>query len=220
MNVQKLYAVITGDIVKSGLLMSQRDRTLRYLKKTLRSAEAFKKGEKEIITFSSIFRGDSFQGVISDFAQALRVAMFIRAELLKLRINKGKTEVRIAIGIGTIESLNRRKIEESDGEAFRLSGQALDTIKSFRRFSFESSRDEMCRPLRVMASLLDALIFRWTAEQAEVVSLWLKGETQESISKILGISQPAVQQRLKTAGLFALEDAIGFFHSLAGEYKV
>lgn len=215
----KIYGVITGDLVKSSLLKTKRREVLSRLKKILKLAENLESNKNEFIIFSDIFRGDSFQAVISNPAYSLKVALFIRAELLKSQISKQKTEVRMGVGIGTIDSLNKSKIEESDGEAFRYSGKALDMIKKFRRFSILSLWREANKDLDLLASLLDAIIQRWTVIQAEAVSLWLQGETQESISEMLEKKQPAVQQRLQVAGHFALKEALEYFNSIISKYK-
>jgi predicted XRE-type DNA-binding protein len=219
MNFKKIYSVITGDLVKSSSLRSNRREVLKRLKEIIKSAEKLETEKNEFIIFSDIFRGDSFQGVISKPAQSLKVALFIQAELNKKRIGKESPETRIAIGLGTIDSFNKNKIEESDGEAFHNSGQALDEIKSYRRLSILSPWEEVNENLNLLASLLDAIIQRWSPEQAEAISLWLQGKNQKSISEKLGISQPAVQQRLKIAGLFAIKDAIKYFNAIVDKYK-
>jgi len=214
MNKEKIFAVLTGDLVKSALFQSQRDEVLSYLKKILKTVEEFEKESDEFIIFTEIFRGDSFQGVISNPHKSLRVALFIRAELLKKRIKKEQIDAKIAIGLGTIESLNREKIEESDGKAFQYSGRALDSQKKSRRLSILSYEKKLNNDFNLLTSLLDTIINSWSPEQAEAVALWIRGETQKSISKILGISQPAVHKRLKIAGVSALEDSISYFESV------
>lgn len=214
MNTKKIYSVITGDLVKSVSFKSKRNEVLYYLKNILRSAEKLEEDRKEFITFTDIFRGDSFQGVISNPHKSLKVALFLRAELLKKRIRKEQIDARIAIGLGLIESLNRRKIEESDGEAFRYSGKALDEMKRNRRLFLLSFSEKYNKNLKLLSYLLDAIILRWSPEQAEAVSLWLQGKSQKSISEILNISQPAVQQRQRIAGVAALEYALDYFESI------
>lgn len=92
-------------------------------------------------------------------------------------------------------------------------------MKKFRRFDILSPWNKINNDLNLLASLLDAIIFRWTTKQADAAFLWLQGKNQESISKTLKISQPAVQQMLKTAGIYALEDAFEYFDSIIREYK-
>ncbi len=86
---------------------------------------------------------------------------------------------------------------------------------------------EINEELRTECALLDALIQRWTKEQAEATLYQIRNKiflvetpdvfyfqgqgtsqevkTQEVIAKILSISQPALSQRLKTGGFWAVQ---------------
>ncbi len=219
MGKNKTYAVITGDIVKSGKFGSEREKALKTLKDALNSLNNFKK--KSIAGISDIFRGDSFQIVISEPTSALEIAIYLKAQLLSKTIKGKIIDARIAIGIGEIESLNRKNIKESDGEAFRLSGNALDNISKYRRFSIKPSIDELNKQMEFISSSIDSITRRWSPEQAEAIVLWLKGDTQISISKKLGISQPAVNQRLQLGGHFTLSESFDLFkHLLNKNYKL
>jgi len=83
----KIYAVITGDIVKSGRFGTEREKALKILKDTLNSLNNFK--SKSIGGVSDIFRGDSFQIVIKEPTLALEIAIYLKARLLSKTI-KGK----------------------------------------------------------------------------------------------------------------------------------
>ncbi|MEJ2567702.1 MAG: SatD family protein [candidate division WOR-3 bacterium] len=215
----KIYAVITGDIVKSRKLGKYREKALSILKETLNSLTNFK-GDS-IGGISDIFRGDSFQIVVSKPAVALKIVIFLKAQLLTKTIEEKNIDVRIAIGIGKTESLNKENIPESDGEAFRLSGSALDNISKYRRLSIKSDIDELNKQLEFIASSLDSITRRWSTEQAEAILLWLSGNTQTSISKKIGISQPAVNQRLQLGGHFALKESFELFkHLIEKNYKL
>jgi len=218
MNKNKIYAVITGDIVKSGKLGSDREKALKMLKDTLNSLNNFKK--KSIGGISDIFRGDSFQIVISEPKHALEISIYLKAQLFSKTIKGNSIDVRIAIGIGEIESFDEKNIQESDGEAFRLSGNALDNISKYRRFSIKSNIDKSNKQLEFISSSIDSITRRWSPEQAEAVLLWLSGKTQTSISKKLGISQPAVNKRLLLAGHFTLKESFELFKFLIEEYKL
>jgi hypothetical protein len=219
MDKDKIYAVITGDIVKSGKFGSEREKALKILKNALNSLSDFRK--KSIEGVSDIFRGDSFQIVISEPGAALEIAIYLKAGLLSKTIKGKNIDVRIAIGIGKIESLNGKNLKESDGEAFRLSGSTLDNISKYRRFSIKSSIDELNKQLEFISSSIDSITRRWSSEQAEAILLWLKGYTQISISKKLGISQPAVNQRLQLGGHFTLSESFELFkHLIDKNYKL
>ena len=219
MGKNKIYAVITGDIVKSRKLGPDREKALKILKDALNSLNNFK--GKSIGGISDIFRGDSFQIVIRDPDASLEIAIFLKARLLSNTIKSKSIDARIAIGIGKIGSYNKKNIQESDGEAFRLSGNALDGISRYRRFSIKSNIDELNKQCEFISSSIDSITRRWSSEQAEAVLLWLSGYTQTSISKKLGISQPAVNQRLQLGGHFTLSESFELFkHLLKTYYKL
>jgi hypothetical protein len=213
-----LCAVITGDLVRSRLYATRRADVLDRLETILKQAAVLEDPSRDVVRFSRIFRGDSFQGLVIHPEKALRIILYIRSELLQIRIETHQAEVRLGLGIGRVGNLNTENIEASDGEAFRLSGRALDALKGsrqkYRRFSFLSEQVEINPGLAMLAAALDAIIQSWSVEQAEAVSHWLLGKTQAEISRILKIRQPAVQQRLRLAGHFALGIALEYYESL------
>jgi len=207
------YAVITGDLVKSSTFKEKRKDALRTLDEIFNTLKS--KLPKDIDTFiSDIFRGDSFQIVVSDAEYALSIAIFIRAQLIRRSTAGIAINTRISIGIGSIEYLNQEKIMESDDEAFRLSERSLDEIPNYRRLIITSSSEEQNQTLEVLSAFIDAITSRWTSEQAEAISHWIFGETQTALAKRIGVTQSAVQQRLQLAGHFAIEACVKYFDSI------
>lgn len=214
-----LYAVITGDVVRSRAHSGHRAVLLSSLKKALSTAHEFA-GPGSTTTPFSLFRGDSFQCVLSKPEKALLVALFVRSRLLELRVAGRPIDVKLGIGVGMIDYLDEINTNESDGEAFHLSGSALDQLKTYRRLAAHTPWAKVNDELDVTCALLDAVVARWTRTQAIAVSLALTGKTQRQIGNALKnrVTQPAVQQRLETAGLFAIELACGRFRELVLEH--
>ena len=228
METGKIYAVLTGDLIGSSRFrIQQREEVLSNLK------DSFKKISPDIIASQFVvFRGDSFQGVLSRPDEALNAALIIRASLLsKFKGKRTRLDARIAIGIGTIDYLPPDQAGEGDGEAFRNSGLELDKMKkSEQNLIIRTPWTEINEELRTECALLDALIQRLTKEQAEAIAYQLPKKeflgtkpphyqdlksqyqvliheiiTQEDIAKILNISQSALSQRLKTGGFWAIQ---------------
>lgn len=140
--MDKLAGVITGDIVASGKLVGEkRARLYADFKKFLRSLQA----EGYIKAFE-MFRGDGMQCLLKQEAEALRVALMVRAwhKCYGIKPGSGKKaregeavkgyysgnhDIRLSIGIGTVEFLNHSNLGHSDGQAFLLSGHGLDGLK-------------------------------------------------------------------------------------------
>jgi len=220
----KVIAVIAGDIVKSKSLQDRRKKVFDGLLRAIEDARNRLEQKQCKLVFSGIYRGDSFQCALSDPRQALWTAIFLRAELFKLRGKGLKTDVRLGLGLGTASQWNEKNISASDGEAFQLSGKALDLLKSakekYRRLYIASPWEDANRIFSVLAVLMDALIQRWTFAQAQALSLFLIDKAQEDTSRVLHISQPATQNRLQTAGHFAVKEAIDFFGYLVEKQKI
>lgn len=208
MKSQKLYAVITGDVVGSSKIKgNQRSYLLSVIKSTFDTIEKIFPGR--IQSPFEIHRGDSFQGVLSNPEDALRVVIVIRTNLrygFETKQRQNALDARIVAGIGTIDFFPSGRGSEGDGEAFRRSGPTLDKMKGDMRLVIRTPWEEINSELDVECALLDALINRWSNEQAQAIYGKIRNLTQEQIAKQLGISQPAVRQRLKRAGGWAVEE--------------
>lgn len=203
MSAGKIYAVLTGDLIGySRFKPKDREKVLSVLKATFG-----KLPPGMIASKFHIFRGDSFQGVLSMPDEALLAALIIRSGLISGFSGKShRIDTRIAIGLGTVDRLARRA-GEGDGEAFRNSGSGLDGMKkSDQNIMVLTPWKELNDEIRAGCALLDALIMRWSKEQAEAVMYHIMGQTQEEIARSLNISQPAVFQRLRMGGMRAVQE--------------
>jgi DNA-directed RNA polymerase specialized sigma24 family protein len=147
--------------------------------------------------------------------------LIIRAGLrygFRTRRRRQALDARVAIGIGTVDFLPRGRGSEGDGEAFRRSGPVLDEMR-YQRLSIRTPWPELDAEFQVECALLDALIERWSAEQAQAIVYLIAGWTQEKIAGELRITQPAVRQRLKSAGGSAVQKAIERYKLLIHRYK-
>ncbi|UKJ06013.1 SatD family protein [Solitalea lacus] len=201
-----IYAVLTADIVNSTSL-DKADREL--LLNTLKGLSSQIDG----IEFH-IFRGDAFQGLSEKPWLALEQCIKTRAYLLKTNTSSRSVcfDARMAIGLGGV-SLKAETIEESDGEAFRNSGQLLDE-KSSKRLLFKSPWEEINAEMQVLCILLDVIINKWTLAQAEVIWERLNGFNQMAIAQKLGISQASVNNRLKLAEFDALQTVLNRYQTI------
>ncbi len=202
MSAGKIYAVLTGDLIGySRFRPKDREKVLLILKATFRMLPP-----GMIASRFQIFRGDSFQGVLSRPDEALLAALIIRSFLISSSSGSHRIDTRISIGLGTVDRLGPRA-GEGDGEAFRNSGKGLDGMKKGEQnLTALTPWNELNEELRTECALLDALIMRWSREQAEAVMHHIMGQTQEEIARKLSISQPAVFQRLRTGGIRGVQE--------------
>lgn len=199
----KIFAVLTGDLVGSSRFKTeeQRNEVLSVLKDSFDKIEP----PDRIGSRFTIHRGDSFQGVLRSPEEALKDAIIIRANLLSKSFGKkSRLDARIAIGVGKIDYLRDDQVGESEGEAFRNSGLELDKMKGERHITVKTPWGEINEELETDCALLDALINRWTKEQAEAIIYHIQGCKQEDIAKKLNTSQSAVSQRQRIGGAWAV----------------
>jgi len=214
------YAVLTGDIINSTTFGKESEGVLNSLKIVLNDLKGLKKDNDEVIAVSGIFRGDSFQVAFSAPKRAVKAALYIRSRLRALSNKERTIDVRLAIGFGDIERLNIDNVEESDGEAFHLSGRGLDSMKSYQRLTF-ISKGKNESAIRAIGSLLDVLTNHWTERQSEAMSFWLTEKSQSSVAEKMNLKQPTIHKHLALAGAYAIEDTLDavecFFDNIRGE---
>jgi hypothetical protein len=172
----KIYAVLTGDLVKSSRLSpAQSKGAIGWLRSATKNFEKSFHGTVEGTLDS--FRHDSWQLLLKKPALALRAAIFLRAALKTQSERETKYDSRIAIGIGPVESIAKDRISNSRGKAFTLSGQTLDGMKA-ERLAFADVDEDDCLA-RGVVPLLDQLVSDWSAVESQAVYGALRGWTQE-----------------------------------------
>ncbi len=221
-------AVITGDIIHSTRLSSEMKTELfdlinNYLKRL----------KKDFKLRYEMYRGDSFQCLVNDPIDALRVALLIKTYIRSLNpsdvysVTKSsdtkktkKTilttfifDARIAIGIGEVEAENR-KLANSDGEAFFTSGHLLDEMKDTKKHFAIESNDNLNDEWETESILLDALIRKTTALQCQVLNYKLEELTETEIANELNIGQSAVNQRSNSGDWHAIDAMVFRFESV------
>jgi len=218
----RVFAVLTGDLVASRRLSAGRlERTRACL--AAGAAQFRRRQPRALCGMPEVFRGDAWQLLLNEPRWALRLALLIRALLLA----RNDVRTRVSIGIGAVDAVNRRRISLSTGEAFTLSGHALDHITG--HFDLTGALPERAAPLErwfpAMLHLCSGLVRPWTRRQAEIVSLALLADnpTHESIAGSLRprVSKQSVTESLAAARWRPLLEGIRVFEqtdwdSLAG----
>lgn len=210
-----LRAVLTGDIVGSSRLSSEERRALHtcFGECVERLVSAF--GD-QVLHRPEIVRGDSWQFAVSQPDRALEIALFFRG-LIRVLLPGERTDSRLAIGFGAIDFLPGGEISSGDGQAYRLSGEGLETLdKPFRMGLFfpPVQRSLLSDSLDVIVRLLDRQVRKWSGAQAEAVTGALIGLTQQTIAEDWvqrEISQQAIAQNLERAGWPTIEIGLEFY---------
>lgn len=199
---KKIYAVVTGDIVNSSSIRGNYTRELNNVTNDIKQYQL-----PDFIL--EIYRGDSFQALITDPAKAILISILLRTGLR--RNTQGRSleniwDARISIGIGSIENFEitkNIKIGTFDGEAFVLSGKSLDTMKKDGSLLRINTGDpQLNQEFSAICPLIDSIIGRWSVAQAEAVYLYLlRNLTQKEIGNLLNTSQRAIGKRLEVSNI-------------------
>lgn len=209
-----LYAVLTGDIVKSSR-MSPADlkRLPGALTAIFHSIDPICK-PADFATQFSIFRGDSFQ-VICEPVCAIRAWLIIRAGLrtaYPAPLSRA-VDARTGIAIGKVDHL-AENITESSGEAFTLSGRLLEELKAPRLTGFASENKQTNQEWNVSFMLTDDIIRRWTTTQCQLLPLLLQPMKQAEIAQATKTRQPTVTAKINAMGWSAIEQWMNYINKL------
>jgi tetratricopeptide (TPR) repeat protein len=194
-------AVVTGDLVDSSKRKGEERKQLdELLKKGLDIVFSDAEDRKDI------FRGDSFQIETNPVT--------VLSKVLKLRsyLKMNGIEARMAIGIGE-EDYTAKEVKRSDGEAYQLSGKAFDNLEKNEYLKIVTRWPDFDKILDTLIILLDSHLANHSTLQAEAVYFAIDNMNQLEIAKNLGITQPAINSRLKGANYNAISQAQYFFES-------
>ncbi len=157
-------------------------------------------------------RGDGWQIYVDIPGLALTCAL---AMTTALRRSGTGLDTRQAIGFGRVEILPPATLGGAFGEAFELSGRALDHMPRGARLCLEN-RLIVTPWHEALIALIDWQSARWSKEQAEAVQAMLLDGTLSNAEHAakLGITRQAFEARLSSAGFPALEPALHAFQNV------
>ena len=219
----QLYAVVTGDIIRSSQLQKKVHSRLNRVLKS--NAKLLSDKFKGFIPYEmDFFRGDSWQVVILNPEMSLRIALLFRL-LLHTGMSSVKVDTRMAIGVGNIDFVPENNVSSGIGEAFTISGRGLERMPRNQFTSFYINNDEnediaIC--LQIITKLIDAIATKWTLKQAKAIQGALFGLSQDQISSTWDppITQPTVANHLKRASWGAIENGLDYFERTLKEYQL
>lgn len=205
----RIYAVLTGDIVDSSRRGQNSPGPISLLLQEV--GGTVKRSFSDVVEGQiDVFRGDSWQMVLAQPPQAIRVGIFMRA---LLRSEHG-IDSRVSIGFGEIDYLPQEKISTGSGQAFTLSGQGLeDNLKRARMAVFIPSLEGTLegKGLNIITQLIDLQIGSWTQGQSRAAAGALMEMTQAEIAASWQpgpISQQGISQHLENAGWSQIKKAL------------
>ena len=157
-----------------------------------------------------IYRGDEFQLEIRNPAEALIIALHIKAYFKSIKL-----DVRMSIGFGEV-TYKAKKISESNGTAFSRSGEVFETLKKQKiNLAINSGDKAFDTEINLMLRLSLIFMNKWLAQSAEFVLTTIENPSlsQEEIGLKLGINQAAVSRRRKRAQFDLMMEMENYFRN-------
>ena len=205
MNANRRIAVLTGDLIGSKKADAHEiTKTFQLIETTTREY-GDKRGFDPRFTR---FRGDGWQviqpepGLILDFVLTI---------VSRLRASQESIETRIAVGVGEYTTLGTRDLSDASGDAFFLSGRAIERMSPKRQLYITG--DGIGPSEEALGHLCSFIANSWTSTQATAVALALDPSRPKhhEIAEKLAITRQAVQSRLSGAGYPEIEAAVQAF---------
>lgn len=160
--------------------------------------------------------GDEFQGAYATVSDAVRASLALRLGLLP------SVDARFGLGFGavTVFAADSQPVSQ-DGPAWwaardaitevhalsKRAGRARTTRTWFIDGTDDPARQELTAFVNAQLTCRDALLGHHDERGLRLLKGWLRGQTQSQLAEDLGISQPAVSQRLAKLGAHALREA-------------
>lgn len=189
----RMLAVLTGDVINSRNIGESKE-WLTVLKTALKNIHK---------TNWEVYRGDSFQ-LKTKPEEALLNAIYIKACLKTVK----DTDIRMAIGIGQ-KGYEAKDIGESNGEAFILSGSALENLKKEKtnlivNTASKEFDEEINTAIRLALTFMDS----WSPATASMVKAALENShlPQQDLAEKIDKTQSSVSEALKRAHFAELKD--------------
>lgn len=189
----KKKGVITGDIIQSTRIKPEnKQQVLDTIRDTVCELEKWTKMKLEI------FRGDSFQIIMDEVYEAVRIAILIRAGLQKNtpETSEIKWDARLSLGLGSVDFPQAESVTESDGEAFHYSGWEFDELGK-RKLAIRTPWQEVNEELKVSTAFADDIISEWSIAQAQAIyASLISSKTQKEIAADLSTSPQNISKRI------------------------
>lgn len=195
MESNQVIAVMTGDIVRSTQLPHAIYEDLLYTLHTVLTHICDNHHHNKFETS----RGDSFQVVLHDPQHAAKYALLVRASL---KAQHPHFDCRISIGLG-YDTAIRHKISQSTGDAFTLSGRALDEM-TVERLQMTSLNATFNQHFALLTKYVDLQLCQMTVRQCAIATLVISNQpplTQGEIAETLGVNRVSVNRSMKRASI-------------------
>jgi hypothetical protein len=208
------YAVVSGELAPGSRVSDEQfSKIPDLIRASFQAVNRLVAGSGKLSY--EIIRMDEFLGLSESPLNCIRsvIMLFAAFRFLSHKELKERLDLKICVGIGPVE-FAQDHLRESDGTAFRTATDGNAKMKRNQRIRIITTNKDLNEEFELSCSFMDIMIHDWSDEQAEAMFLNLTGKNQMEISQMLGISQPAVNRRLKAAHFDTIHKFINRFEHL------
>jgi len=205
-------SVLSGDIVRSTALSNAMYDDLLY---TLHEQLTLICNDHPLNRFE-VTRGDAFQVILYNPKDAAKYALLIR---VGLKSRNSHFDCRISIGIGANAAI-RHNIGNSTGDAFTLSGRALDSMSS-ETLKISTHNETFNAHFTLLTKYVDHQVSALTERQCAITYILLTKTgalTQGNIADMLGANRVSINRSIKSANLSFINEYILLFAKKTEEF--
>jgi hypothetical protein len=205
----RTHGVLIADVVES--------RSHAHLRSSLNEklliASIAQLDDKLIRLPYAVTAGDEFQTI------APRVDSIPKL-ILDLRRRMQPLQLRIGIGIGTIQGSIRPPVNRIAGQAFEFARDAINQIKETRKYptltAFRSYNSELDETANLVYGLHDTLLRQITSKQWETIAIYLIKNRVDYTAKALSIDISTASRNLKRGYFWQIEHTAVVMESVLG----
>lgn len=222
--MKRLFSIVSSDVVDS---TSLERAAILQLRKDIYNNLFCDLAEIHPPFWGRVVRGDTIECCISEAQLSFRVALLTKCWMKNwAEANGGSSDMRrfglrCSIGIGTMRIVDREE-DLLDGDAIYIAGRNLDFIAGkniFTAFGMKTTYADVEALIKNNLLLLDTLLCNLTTRQSDVLYYKLMGYSEMKISRMLGISQAAVNLRARNAGWQQIKATLKVLENINyGEY--
>jgi SatD family (SatD) len=194
----RTYGVLIADVVES----RSHSRLRSSLNEKLRIASIAQLDDKLIRVPYAVTAGDEFQTIAPRVDAIPQLILDLRRRLQPLQL-------RIGIGIGTIQGVIRPPANRIAGQAFEFARAAINDIKQTRKYptltALRSQNPAFDQVANLVYGLHDTLLLQITSKQWETIATYLIKDRVDYTAKALSIDISTASRNLKRGYFWQIE---------------
>ena len=205
----RIHGVLIADVIES----RSHSHLRSSLNEKLRIASIAQLDDKLVRVPYAVTAGDEFQTIAPRVDSIPKLILDLRRRLQPLQL-------RIGIGIGSIQGPIRPPVNRIAGQAFEFARAAINQIKETRKYptltAFRSYSSELDEIANLVYGLHDTLLRQISAKQWETIAIYLIKNRVDYTAKALSVDISTASRNLKRGYFWQIEHTTAVMESVLG----